>query len=58
MKKTPHDKTDKILKQYKFVMQNEYDFIIRRKGASEGTVGSLDLYKYNVNFYTLPLKKF
>jgi hypothetical protein len=38
-------------------MQNEYDFIIIREGASEGTVGSLDLYKYNVNFYALPLKK-
>ena len=35
-------------------MQNEYDFIIRREGASEGTVGSLDLYNLYVNFYALP----
>ena len=31
-------------------MQNEYDFIIRREGASEGTYGSLDsLELYNFN---------
>jgi hypothetical protein len=53
MKKTPDDKNDKLIKQYKFIMQNEYDFIIRRL---EHPI-PWKLYKYCVNFYALPLKK-